>query len=165
MGEMWRIGELAQRAGTTPKTIRYYESLRLLPPPRRAASGHRRYGEADLQRLAFIRRAQSLGLSLAEIREILVLRRQGIAPCSHVVDLLNDHLAAIEQRLRELEALRRELADLRARAMDGSAVERGSEAICCLIEQGTSRSILTVRDRGALLPVRRRSDEQEPSPR
>ena len=66
-----RIGELADRLGVTTKSIRFYESIGLLPDPARTASGYRDYAEADAERLTFIKTAQRLGLSLDEIREIM----------------------------------------------------------------------------------------------
>ncbi|PSO54940.1 MAG: heavy metal-responsive transcriptional regulator, partial [Actinobacteria bacterium QS_5_72_10] len=67
-----RIGELGDVVGVNPKTIRYYEDIGLLPQPARTTGGDRTYDQDDVDRLAFIRRAQQLGLHLDEIREILV---------------------------------------------------------------------------------------------
>ena len=77
-------GVLAQRAGIGPETIRYYERIGLLEEPRRNRAGHRVYEPADLTRLVFIRRAQELGFSLEDIRELLSLRFKEVAECSHV---------------------------------------------------------------------------------
>lgn len=79
-----RIGELAARLGLNTRTIRYYESIALLPEPERTASGYRTYDEADVERLAFIKSAQRLGLALDEIREVLALRERGVTPCGYV---------------------------------------------------------------------------------
>lgn len=67
------IGTLAQAAGVGVETVRYYQRRRLLPEPPRPLGGIRRYGEADLARLRFIRHAQELGFSLAEVAELLAL--------------------------------------------------------------------------------------------
>src|SRR5690606_16567547 len=72
-----RIGELAERLGVNPKTIRYYESIGLLSPPERTPAGYRIYGEDALERLTFIKTAQRLGITLDETREILALRDRG----------------------------------------------------------------------------------------
>ncbi len=111
-----RIGQLADRLRLNTKTIRYYESIDLLPEPERTASGYRLYSEADVERLAFIRTAQRLGLTLDDIREILALRDQGRAPCGYVTDLLQRHARELAQRIAEMQALRDELHQLVARA-------------------------------------------------
>lgn len=139
-----RIGELAAELGLNPKTIRYYESIGLLPPPRRTAARYRLYGEADRQRLRFIRKARAIGLTLAEIREILDLRQQGEQPCAHVLALLDHKLAAIEQQLRALEDFRDELVTLR-----GEAAERLTDdgCVCGIIEHHAAG------EHSALLPI------------
>jgi DNA-binding transcriptional MerR regulator len=68
------IGELAERVGVNPKTIRYYESIGLLPEPPRTDAGYRDYGPEDVERLAFVRRATELDLQLEQIAEILAFR-------------------------------------------------------------------------------------------
>src|ERR671914_136430 len=102
---MMRIGELAERSGVSAKTIRYYEDIGLLPAPARLGSGYRDYEPSTLDRLAFIRAAQAVGLSLGEIRGILALRDQGATPCSHVLDLLRTRSAELDRRIAELRDL------------------------------------------------------------
>lgn len=104
------IGELARRAGVTTPTIRYYEEIGLLPSPQRSPTGYRRYTNAALEELQFIRKAQGLGFSLEEIGEILELSRSGQAPCSHVLSLAHQHLAAVDERIRLLQKFRKQLA-------------------------------------------------------
>ena len=82
-----QIGELARRAHTTTKALRYYEAIGLLVPDSRTPSGYRQYGPNALDRLAFIRAAQALGFSLGEIRGIVGLRDRGETPCEHVLQL------------------------------------------------------------------------------
>lgn len=115
-GAVLRIGELARQLGLNPRTIRYYESIGLLPEPERTASGYRLYGEADRDRLVFIKTAQRLGITLDEIREILALRDRDEQPCAYVRSVIARQLAEIDQRLAELRRLRGELAALEARA-------------------------------------------------
>mgnify|MGYP000285988986 CR=1 FL=1 len=128
------IGQLAARTGTNPKTIRYYEAVGLLPPPRRTPAGYRLYGPEDVARLGFIRKARAVGLSLAEIREVLRLRDGGQAPCDHVLAVLNARIAAIDRQVRELRELRRQLRTLRRR---GRRTARKG-CICGIIESAPS---------------------------
>ncbi len=104
------IGEVAERAGVAAPTIRYYESVGLLKPPARSAAGYRRYAVDTVDELRFIKRAQTLGFSLDEIGEILKLTRTGKTPCSHVLSLAQQHLAAVDERIRQLERFRAQLA-------------------------------------------------------
>lgn len=126
-----RIGELAQRLGINTKTIRYYESIGLVPEPERTASGYRVYAEDDVERLKFIKSAQRLGLALDEVREILALRERGEAPCNYVRGLISEEVADIDRRLEELRGLRQELVALERRAQDSP---RPNGTICGLIE-------------------------------
>jgi len=104
------IGDVAERTGLSAPTIRYYESIGLLAPPPRSATGYRRYTETTVEELRFIKKAQSLGFSLEEIGEILRLSRAGDTPCSHVLDLSRRHLRAVEERIRQLTRFREQLA-------------------------------------------------------
>ncbi|WP_313551213.1 heavy metal-responsive transcriptional regulator, partial [Corynebacterium sp.] len=94
-----RIGELAERAGTTAKTLRFYEEQGLLPPTERTPSGYRDYAPETVARIDFVHRGQAAGLTLAQIRQILDIRDGGHAPCEHVRDLLDVRLAEIEQQI------------------------------------------------------------------
>lgn len=126
-----RIGQLAGQLGLNPKTIRYYEAVGLLPEPERTDSGYRQYDAADLERLRFIVKAKAIGLTLAEIGEILVLRREGEPPCRHVLELVDQKLEGVERQVRALEDFRQELLALRTEATRMVA-EDGR--ICSIIE-------------------------------
>src|SRR5712692_1889547 len=104
-----KIGELAQRAGVTAKAIRFYERKRLLPPAKRAANRYRFYGDEAVGILSFIKRATGLGLTLAEIKEIIAIRRGGRPPCAHVHRLLRDKAAELDRKLEDLLELRRRI--------------------------------------------------------
>ena len=117
-----KIGELAQLAGVSTKTIRYYEQIGLLPEPARTATGYRAYDEAGVERLAFIRDAQNSGLSLAEIASVLELKEAGATSCQHTRSLLDRHIGELEgqiERLRQTHATLVAMAD-RAAALDPS---------------------------------------------
>ena len=101
-----RIGELAKSAGVTPDTIRYYEREGLLPPPERTPSGYRDYGPDALDDLQFVKKAQALGLKLSHVREVLEISSGGRPPCEHVRATVSARLTEVEQRLKELRALR-----------------------------------------------------------
>jgi DNA-binding transcriptional MerR regulator len=116
MLSIMRIGELARRSGVAPTALRYYEQLGLLSAPRRTGAGYRTYDDDALERLAFIRSAQAVGLTLAEVREVVGIRESGEAPCRHVTELIDRRHAAVRGRIAELRRLERELAQLRSRA-------------------------------------------------
>lgn len=111
-----RIGQLAERFGVNTKTIRYYESIGLLPSPARRPSGYRVYGENDAERLAFVRTAQRFGLHLDQIGEILGLRDRGERPCDYVLGAVRREVADLGQRIAELQATREDLRTLLVRA-------------------------------------------------
>lgn len=111
-----RIGELADSAGVSTKTVRYYESIGLLPEPGRTPSGYRDYGEDAVERLRFVRDAQATGLSLAEIASVLELKAAGATSCAHTTALLERHLGELDDQIERLSAARTELAALAARA-------------------------------------------------
>ena len=104
------IGDVAERTGLTAPTIRYYESIGLLPPPSRSSTGYRRYTETTVEELRFIKKAQALGFSLDEVAEILKLSRAGSTPCSRVLDLARRHVTAVDERIRQLTRFRDLLA-------------------------------------------------------
>jgi DNA-binding transcriptional MerR regulator len=113
-----RIGELAARSGVTAKTIRFWEAEGLLADPVRTPSGYRDYDPDALDRLSFIRHAQTAGLALAEIRQVLAISDTGEPACGHVTDLIHQHLTDVDRRIRELEETRSLLNRLAERAAD-----------------------------------------------
>lgn len=132
-----RIGELAQRVGINPKTVRYYEQIGLLPEPPRTPSGYREYADVDVERVMFIKSAQRLGLALDEIREILALRDGGQRPCAYVRAVLRQQVTDIDHRLAELQQLRQQLITLEQRA---EALPEPDGAICGLIDHVRQRT-------------------------
>lgn len=128
-----RIGELATAAGVTTKTLRFYETAELLPPPQRTASGYRNYDAQTLDRLSFIRSAQRAGLTLAQISEILAIRDRGYAPCQHMAEQVARRLQEVDQRLAELRATRRELRHLRDRLAELDPTECVPDEVCSAV--------------------------------
>lgn len=126
-----RIGELADRLGINPRTIRFYERIGLLPEPERTASGYRSYEDADADRITFIKTAQRLGLTLDEIGEIIALRDRGQPPCGYVGRLLRRQVAELDRRIAEMQHLREELRGLEAHA---GTLTQGGDGYCQLIE-------------------------------
>jgi MerR family mercuric resistance operon transcriptional regulator len=115
------IGELSRLSGVNIETIRYYERIKMLPPPPRTAGGRRVYGATDLRLLVFIRRSRELGFSLDEIRALLRLGAPGTASCSEVKEVATRHLADIRAKLGDLKKLERLLAKTVARCSGKSA--------------------------------------------
>lgn len=113
-----RIGELAATAGIKATTVRFYEVEGLLPPPRRTSAGYRNYHADAVDRLAFIRDAQSAGFTLRQIRQVLDIRDGGAQPCAHVTQLVDERLAEVERRIAELEQTRAQLEVLARRTRD-----------------------------------------------
>jgi len=131
-----RIGELAQRSGVPAKTLRYYEDIGLIDPPARTESSYRDYSEAVIERLAFIRSAQAIGLTLGEIRGIVTLRDNGEVPCAHVLELLTARTAEIDRTIRQLRHLRSELCQLVVRSRDLDPTDCDPARVCHLIGRG-----------------------------
>lgn len=111
-----RIGELADRVGVTAKTVRYYESIGLLQEPPRTSGGYRRYDDAAVDRLTFVRDAQATGLSLDEISSVLELKGAGQRSCSHTSDLLARHLDELDEQILRLQQAKSVLSELATRA-------------------------------------------------
>ncbi|MDE3194269.1 MAG: MerR family transcriptional regulator, partial [Chloroflexota bacterium] len=112
----YRIGELAGRLGLTERTIRYYEEMGLLGLVRRLEGGRRSYTDEDVQRLKFIQRLKMLGLSLQEMHELERLYRQDGSNrkmLPRLIQLLDAHIDATEDRITSLEALRDEIRSYR----------------------------------------------------
>ena len=106
---MLTIGSLAKKTGTKVQTIRYYEQIGLMPEPGRTGGGQRRYGDAELDRLSFIRHSRQLGFPLDVIRELLDLSDHPDKSCDEADAIARRQLKQVEQRLARLKALRTEL--------------------------------------------------------
>jgi len=140
---MLAIGTLAKRTGTKVQTIRYYEQIGLLPEPGRTEGGQRRYGDEDLDRLAFIRHARQPGFTLEAIRELLDLSDNPSRSCAEVDSIAHRQLKEVEARIARLEALRKELKRMLAECSrdtvsDCRVLEVLRDHGACLADHGTS---------------------------
>ena len=131
--EIKQIGVVAKESGVPIKTIRYYEELGLLKASGRTEGGFRLFHSDVFARLNFIKRAQSLGLTLSEIKEFLNVHEQGDLPCEHIKVKLQDKLVDIDKQIRQLVILKQELEGL----LSGweTIPETSEETICPIIEK------------------------------
>jgi DNA-binding transcriptional MerR regulator len=106
-----QIGTLAQQTGLTVDAIRFYERQGLLKRPPRSEGGFRLFRLEDVEALKFIRKAQDLGFSLQEVREMLVLQGQGVEACEHVRELVEQKLASVRDKVEDLRKLERGLQE------------------------------------------------------
>ncbi|MFB2920666.1 heavy metal-responsive transcriptional regulator [Aerosakkonema funiforme] len=127
------IGSVAKESGVSIKTIRYYEELGLLKASGRTEGKFRLFTPDVLARLSFIKRAQSLGLTLLEIRELLLVHDQGNLPCEQIKTKLQDKVNDIEQQIQQLLILKLELEGLLS--CSSTLLEKVDSIICPLIEQ------------------------------
>lgn len=128
-----QIGSVAKESGVPIKTIRYYEELGLLKALGRTEGGYRLFNSDVLTRLKFIKRAQSLGLSLSEIKEFLDVHEQGDLPCNHIKAKLEDKVAAIDRQIQDLQILKQELEGI----LSGwkTVAKHPEETICPIIQE------------------------------
>jgi DNA-binding transcriptional MerR regulator len=104
-----QIGKVASQTGLSVDAIRFYEREGLLAKPLRSEGRFRLYREGDIQQLHFIRKAQELGFSLQEIRELLLIQDEQVEACTHVRDLIEEKLVAVRDKVKHLKKLEREL--------------------------------------------------------
>lgn len=131
------IGTVAKEFGVNPRTLRFYEAVRLLRHPARTESGYRVYDDEAVRRLAFIAKAKGLGLSLEEIRQVLVMRDNGRMPCDSVQRILTDRIRRITAQVAQLRAFKSDLQAMLARCRrrrKASTRAAASKAICPVIE-------------------------------
>ncbi|MFB9149997.1 MerR family transcriptional regulator [Roseovarius ramblicola] len=131
------IGDLARQTGVKVPTIRYYEERGLLDAPRRSAGNQRRYGQAELERLRFIRHARDLGFSLGAISALIELQEHPDRTCEAATRIAQDQLDATRRKIRRLRALEAELSRITERCTgDGPSrdcyvlASLGDHALC-----------------------------------
>ena len=127
------IHELARTTGVSAKTIRYYESIGLMPDPERADNNYRQYAPAAIERLRFIVSARSLGFNLTDIGEFLSARDEGTLPCKQVLDSLDQRVAEIDRRIADLLALRETLTRVQADGANIPSDKRCDDDCLCYI--------------------------------
>lgn len=110
----YSIGELSRRTGVKVPTIRYYETEGLIAEPMRTDGNQRRYGQADLDQLGFIRHARDLGLPMSAVRALLDLGAHPEQPCADVDEIAREQLAAVRKRIAQLRRLEAELTRIAA---------------------------------------------------
>ncbi|GAB4100836.1 heavy metal-responsive transcriptional regulator [Sinomonas halotolerans] len=125
-----RIGEAAAEAGMTAKALRFYEERGLLPAARRFPNGYRDYDEEALGRLDFIRRSRDAGLSLEQIKDIILVSQAGTTPCRHVDHLLAERLAEVEAQLAHLAEVRRSILTAQERVAGADPEGCRSSEVC-----------------------------------
>ena len=144
------IQELAQITGVPAKTIRYYESIGLMPLPHRAENNYRQYTSEAVERLGFIVSARSLGFTLADIDEFLAARDAGTLPCKRVLDSFDQRILDIDRRIADLLALRDTLTRIRK---DGAALppdkKCDEECICYLVTTNHEHGQILIQRSGA----------------
>ena len=123
MVETFAIGELARATGTKVETVRWYERIGLLAAPARTGGNYRAYGREHLDRLSFIRRARDLGFSLDQVRDLLRLSDQRDQPCEEVDRIARAHMAQVESKIADLQALGGQLQQIIGQCGHGTVAE------------------------------------------
>jgi MerR family transcriptional regulator, copper efflux regulator len=136
------IGELADRFGLNPRTIRYYERIGVLTKAARSEGGYRLYSQDSAARLEFVLKAKTLGLTLEEIRRILSLHDEGVVPCEHTRDFVRRKVQEADEKIAALQALKKTLS----KALK-SRFRKHSASFCPIIEEAGTKRI-------ALLPAK-----------
>ena len=124
------IGQVAERSGCTPPTIRYYESIGLLAVPPRSEAGRRSYGPQDVARMAFIRRARDFGLGIPQVRDLLAAAEAPVSACAMARPLVEDHIRALRAKRNELKALEATLSAILARCDE--SCQTGTAKACAI---------------------------------
>ena len=127
------IQQLANISGVPAKTIRYYESIGLLPEPERAENNYRQYTPEAVERLRFIVSARSLGFSLADVGEFLSARDAGTLPCKRVLDSFDQRILDIDRRIADLLALRDTLTRIQRDGANLPADKQCDEQCVCYL--------------------------------
>jgi DNA-binding transcriptional MerR regulator len=135
MQEALTISKLAKRAGVSSKTLRYWEGLGLLPRAARTHTGYRLFDSESLRYVAFIQKSKAIGLTLAEMLEVLRLARRGRCPCPEVIQWTEQKVKSLEGQIEALSTLLRRLKRIRRRWSERSCPPDQCGEVCQLIEE------------------------------
>jgi DNA-binding transcriptional MerR regulator len=136
-----KIQEFSELARLSTKTIRYYESIGILPSPDRTPNGYRDYSERDLERARFVAGIRSLDLSLDEIKELLAMRDRREAPCRTLLDLIEQKADQIEERIQLLKQMEIDLRKLHKMGLTFPTDDiDGKNCICHLVTEHSNVS-------------------------
>lgn len=136
-----RIGEIAGQSGVTTYALRYYEKEGLLGKPQRTDKGYRLYPEDTVQKLRFLRKAQELGLTLTEIKKIMISSKEGLKPCCNLVRVLFEKkINEFDAKIKELQRMKRELEKHLAEWIPAGEAKRKAFAVCPQIEKGGKKN-------------------------
>jgi len=124
------IGELAEKVNVNKETIRYYERKGLIPNPPRNDSGHRQYSEIDIKRTEFIKRTQSLGFSLKEIKDLLMLKIELGTTCKDIQKIVKLKISDIDKKINDLKEIKNTLNKLA-----GRCTGRGPVGECPILDE------------------------------
>jgi len=124
----WKIGEVATRSGVSIDTVRFYERRGVLPPPRRRESGYRQYTSATVERIRFAKALQALGFSLDDVVAVLRDVDAGVATCERVRPQFETVLARVDEKIGELQVIRRRLQSTLTRCRNGRCTFREKKA-------------------------------------
>jgi len=131
-----KIGAVAKAAGVVVQTLHYYERFGLLPKPKRSAANYRLYPPDVVRRVQFIKKAQAIGMTLEETKQVLELKDHGREPCRQVAELGEKHLREIDVRLKQLRTYRNALAQsVSAWRRENLSERHCAGEFCDLIEQ------------------------------
>lgn len=128
-----KIGELSKKTGVTVGTLRYYSDLGLLRPSLRGDNGYRYYSQDASSQVEFIKKAQTLGFTLEEIKRFLDVRDRGEQPCGLVKSLLNDKIEQLEIQIKQMTLFKAELEEYRTAWENHPNPESNSQEVCPLI--------------------------------
>lgn len=130
---MFSIGELSRRTKVKVPTIRYYEEMGLLAEAERTSGNQRRYDNAGLERLSFIRHARELGFSIDAISQLIELHHHPDQSCKAATDIAQDQLSAVRTKIEQLKALEGELSRI-AQSCDGGTVSGECQVLASLAD-------------------------------
>lgn len=138
---IYQIGQVARESKTSIDTIRYYEKLGLLEKPGRSEGGFRLYPEGAVDKLRFIKKAQSLGLTLGEIKGIIRCSKEGLKPCCDLVrGLFTEKIAEFGTKIKELQRIKKDLRTLLSEWVSPGEAKKRAWAVCPQIERAPRKN-------------------------